>query len=312
MKVLFVSSGNSHQKDGIVTFIKSQGLSLREEGVNLDFYPVKGHGFKGYFKHIKSLRKHVKANQYDIIHAHYGLIGFLCTISFLRTPMVLSVMGDDAYGDFNLKGKRVWSSYFGMFLTQIALLFSKQIIVKSKNILSVIPYKKRAHVIANGVNFEQFKPFDDELVKNKLLFLADVNNPRKNYQLVERALALLNDDEITLVNPFPISHEEFPQYLNNCSVFILTSYNEGSPNVIKEAMACNIPIVSTDVGDVREVIGHTEGCFITDFDAQDLADKIRLALAYGKRTRGREDICHLEAGVVAKKIKQIYQNIIES
>ncbi|MCK0131226.1 glycosyltransferase family 4 protein [Flavobacteriaceae bacterium F08102] len=312
MKVLFVSSGNSHQKDGIVTFIKSQGLSLRKEGVDLDFYPVKGHGFKGYFKHIKSLRKHVKEHKYDIIHAHYGLIGFLCILSFLRTPMVLSVMGDDAYGDFNSKGKRVWSSYFGMFLTQIALLFSKQIIVKSKNILNVIPYKKKAHIIPNGVDFEQFKPFNNELAKNKLLYLADITNPRKNYQLLESALAILNDKELTLVNPFPISHDEFPQYLNDSSVFILTSYNEGSPNVIKEAMACNIPIVSTDVGDVKEVIGNTEGCYLCSFDAQDLAEKIRLALAFGKRTNGRVDISHLEAGVVAKKIKKIYQSILEN
>jgi teichuronic acid biosynthesis glycosyltransferase TuaC len=94
-------------------------------------------------------------------------------------------------------------------------------------------------------------------------------------------------------------------------VVLLTSLWEGSPNVIKEAMACNTPIVSTDVGDVKEIIGKTEGCFITSFDPEDVSDKIKKALEFGKRTTGREDIKHLESGVVAKRIIAIYKNVLD-
>lgn len=309
MKVLFVCSGNNHYS--IVPFIKVQGESLKREGIEIEYFPVKGKGVSGYLKNIKPLKEFIRKNNFDIIHAHFGLIGLLCVLTHSKLPIVLSVMGDDAYGSFDLNGKRIKSSLFGVFLTQIALIFVRRIIVKSKNILNVIPYKNKSHIIPNGVDFDIFRPNSESLKKNSILFLADEDNQRKNYNLLKKALELINGPEITCINPYPIDHEEFPFYLNNCSVFVLTSYNEGSPNVIKEAMACNIPIVSTDVGDVKEVIGKTEGCFITTFEPSDVAMKIERALEYAKRTTGREDIKHLESGIIAHKIIDIYKQIIE-
>ena len=308
MKVLFVSSGNSRY--GIVSFIKSQGDSLIKEGVELEYFTIKGKGVIGYLKNIKPLRKCLRKNRFEIIHAHYGLIGLLCLLTFQRVPIVLSVMGDDAYGNFDVRGKRIKSSYVGMFLTQIALIFVNKVIVKSINILNAIPQKKKCSVIPNGVDFELFKPTGEELNKNTVLFLADEDNSRKNYKLLKDAMVLINRKELKTINPYPIAQSEFPDYLNKCSVFVLTSYNEGSPNVIKEAMACNIPIVSTDVGDVREIIGKTKGCFIATFEPDDVAKKIEAALMFGKRTNGRENIKHLELSLVANKIINIYKEII--
>jgi len=71
--------------------------------------------------------------------------------------------------------------------------------------------------------------------------------------------------------------------LNESSVFVLSSYNEGSPNVIKEAMACNIPVISTDVGDVKEIIHNVEGCYITSFNPEDLANKIKKVISLNKK-----------------------------
>jgi len=309
MKVLFVSSGNSRY--GIVPFIKCQGESLKSEGVELDFYLIKGKGIKGYVKCITPLRRFLRSNNCDIVHAHYGLIGLVCVLTFSRIPIVLSVMGDDAYGSFDIHGKRIKSSYLNMLLTQIALIFAKRIIVKSKNILKFIPYKKKSQIIPNGVDFNVFKPSDNKLKPNTILSLADPNDFRKNFNLVKKALDLIKDNKLKLLNPFPINHSQFPEYLNNCSVFVLTSYNEGSPNVIKEAMACNIPIVATDVGDVKEIIGKTEGCFITTFRPEDVADKIIRALAFGKRTIGRENIKHLESQTIAKRIIEVYNKVLK-
>lgn len=308
MKVLFVCSGNSHY--GIIPFIKAQGESLKKEGVDLEYYLVKGKGFKGYLKNRKPLREKIKNNNFDVVHAHYGMIGLLTLLTFTKTSIVLSVMGDDAYGSFNLKGKRIFKSYFEMFLTQIALIFVDEIIVKSKNIYKMIPYKKKCEIIANGVNFESFSPDSNTLKKNSILWLANPKDPRKNYQLIKDAIELIDRPELKLINPYPIPHNEFSKYLNEASIFVLTSYNEGSPNVVKEAMACNIPVVSTDVGDVKEVIANTEGCYITSFEPEDVADKINKALEFGKRTTGREDIKHLESGVVARKIIKRYLKAI--
>ena len=309
MRVLFVSSGNSSY--GIVPFIKAQGESLIKEGIDLEYYLARGKGFKGYLKNIKVLKEKVKENNYDVIHAHYGMTGMLCLFTFSRKPIVLSVMGSDAYGSFDIHGKRIFKSYFEMFLTQITLVFASQIIVKSKNIYNLIPYKRKCKIIANGVNFRSFKPNTNKLEINTVLWLANPDDPRKNFELIKNAMNLIDETELKLINPYPIQHSEFSSYLNKASVFVLTSYNEGSPNVVKEAMACNIPVVSTDVGDVKEVISNTKGCYISNFTPQDLAGKIKMDLEFGKRTKGREDIKHLESTVVAREIIKIYMKALK-
>ena len=154
MKVLFVHSSNFSY--GIESFIKSQGESLKEEGIEIAYYPVKGKGIHGYLDHIKHIKK--ISEKFDIIHAHYGLIGLLCALSFTGKPLVLSVMGSDAYGSYNIKGKRLAKSYFIMFLTQIAMLKADAIIAKSNNIYKYIPYKRKSEIIPNGVNFSLFRP----------------------------------------------------------------------------------------------------------------------------------------------------------
>jgi glycosyltransferase involved in cell wall biosynthesis len=90
---------------------------------------------------------------------------------------------------------------------------------------------------------------------------------------------------------------------------------EGSPNVIKEAMACNCPIVATDVGDIRWVLGETEGCYISSFDTKEFADKIRLALKYSEtvgRTNGMKRIQELglDSETIAKRIIDIYKKAL--
>jgi len=317
MKVLFVSSGNSDY--GIVPFVKNQGESLKKAGVELEFFTVIGKGIKGYLKNINRLKKQINKNDYDVIHAHYSLIALVTLLTFSRKPLVISLMGSDAYGDYDEKGRRVFSSYFPMIITQIVQPFAKAIIVKSGNIKKYVYSGKKTHIVPNGVNFERFQPMDKNECRRKLnlspeqkivLFLANPEDPRKNYKLLKEAESFFDKRGIEIINPFPIKNKDFPLYLNACDVFVLTSYNEGSPNVIKEAMACNCPIVATDVGDVKEVISGVEGCYLTSFDPEDLAEKLKKAIEFGGRTRGRKHINHLKDENVANKIIKIYESIL--
>lgn len=317
MKVLFVSSGNS--QFGIVTFIHSQGESIKKEGVELDYFTIVGTGVLGYMRNIPILRKKIRQGKYDIIHAHYSLVGLLVLLTLTGKPVVISLMGSDTYGDYNEKGKRTLKSLIPMLITQFIQPFVKAIIVKSKNIEKYIYALQKTHVIANGVDFQAFRPMKKNYCKEKLNFpedkkivlsLVNPEDPRKNFQLIKEAFKQIESDNLLLINPFPAVKEDIPYYINAADVLVLTSYNEGSPNIIKEAMACNCPIVSTEVGDVKEVIAGTEGCFLTGYDKIEVKNKILKSLEINTRTNGRSNIEHLESGYVAKKIIKIYQNIL--
>jgi teichuronic acid biosynthesis glycosyltransferase TuaC len=317
VKVLFVASGNSWS--GLVPFIRNQGESLKKNGIDLDYFIIKGKGPRGYLSAIGKLRQKIKGNNYDIMHAHYGFCGWAGILTFAKIPKVVSFMGTDLFGDRDERGRKRFSDFLLMSASQISQVFVDCLIVKSNRLADHVLFKKKMKIIPNGVDFDLFKPLDkDEAIKQLLfepeknkkcvLFLGDKKVTIKNFPLLRMALSEMRGVE--LLNPYPIDHVKIPLYLNLADVLVLTSYEEGSPNVIKEAMACNCPIVSTDVGDVKEIIGNTEGCYITTFDPADVAGKIRKALQFGRRTDGRKAINHLEINFIARKIINVYKEVL--
>ena len=80
--------------------------------------------------------------------------------------------------------------------------------------------------------------------------------------------------------------------------------------VIKEAMACNLPIVATDVGDVAGGIRDTAGCYLTAPTVESVADKLASALAFGGRTDGRSRIRHLSGAAAAQQVLAVYHEVL--
>lgn len=118
--------------------------------------------------------------------------------------------------------------------------------------------------------------------------------------------------KVELIAVYNKTPEEVCTYMNAADCLLLTSVSEGSPNVIKEAMACNCPIVTTNVGDVTERLENLEGCYVVDSrEPKELAGAIRKSLEFGKRTEGRKRIIadQLEISQIAKRIKDIYERI---
>ena len=319
MKVLFICSGNSPNFD-IVPFIKSQGESLLEQGVELSYFKVVGKGIIGYVKSALKLRAYLKDNKADLIHAHYSLCALTAILAFPKKPIIASFMGDDAYGAYNEKGKLIIGSIYLILLTKLIQPFVDYIIVKSSNIYKTINFKKKCSVIPNGVNFidptlekKAFLNLKGIDSREKMIFyLGNKSDSRKNFLLAQKAYDLLKMNNVKLIAPFPIKHEDVFNYLYYSDLLLFTSTMEGSPNLVKEAMACNCPIVTTDVGDVRWILGNTYGCYITSFDPDDVAAKIKLALSFGKRTNGRQRIIELglDSETVAKKIVEVYKKVV--
>ena len=323
MKILFVFSGNS-KAFPISPFTKAQADSLRARGMEVDYFPITGKGGLNYLKNVGPLRRHLNAQRYDLIHAHYSLCGWVAVLAAAgRIPVVLSLMGDDAQGTFTGNNRVDVKSRYLILLTRLIQPFVQAIISKSANLEKAVWRKKISHIIPNGVRLDQFQlhpeGYRDEVGlrhdKKYVLFLGNPADTNKNIALVQSAAQLLNRPEVEVLNPYPVAQAQVIQYLNTADVFVLCSYGEGSPNVVKEAMSCNCPMVVTPAGDAAWVVGETEGCYVAGYDPADFAEKLDKALAFAAtrgRTKGRERICAigLDADAVAEKIESIYKNIL--
>ncbi|MEX0883728.1 MAG: glycosyltransferase family 4 protein, partial [Cyclobacteriaceae bacterium] len=191
----------------------------------------------------------------------------------------------------------------------------KKIISKSPNIEKLVWQKRKSHVLPNGVDINKFYPVQSDFRKelglenNKkyALFLGNRKDPRKNFQLLKSAKEELASSNIEIIAPYPIPHHQVFEYLNSVDVLVMCSYEEGSPNVVKEGMACNCKGVFTDVGDVRYLLEDTEGYAITGFDPIELADNIKMVISM-KKCNGRERLIalKLDLPLVAEKLKEIY------
>jgi teichuronic acid biosynthesis glycosyltransferase TuaC len=310
MRILFICSGNAGGK-GIL--VQNQAESLCRKSIDIDFYLIKGKGIRGYLKNVRPLRRYLKTNHYDLIHAHYSFSAYVASMAGAR-PLVVSLMGSDVQSK---AGIWILNRFFRLFYSW------KNIIVKSETMKQNSGLSS-AVVIANGLDINLFKPLDKkecckklgwEIDKCNILFAADPSRSEKNYLLTQQAVDRLNDSNIVLHSLVGIAHNEIPLWFNASDVVVLSSFYEGSPNVIKEAMACNRPIVCTDVGDVRWLFGNEPGHFIAGFSIDNFIKELNSAILYSGQndyTKGRERIIALglDADKVAEKIISLYQKIL--
>lgn len=324
MDVLFVSGGNSNMFD-VAPFIKAQGDALEGKSTNIHYFSVLGKGIGGYLGSVKRLRAFLQEHPVDIVHAHYTLSGWTAVLSRPKAPIVLSLMGNDAFGEYVAPGKVQLKSRYLTLLTWMIQPFVQAIISKSSNIERFVYRKSISHVIPNGIELEQFqeagRDYRQELgldpEKRYVLFLANPGDHQKNFALAQAAMQYIDRADVELINPFPVRHTMVPKYLNAVDVFVSCSFIEGSPNIIKEAMACNCPLVATDVGDISWVVGDTPGCFLSSFDPESFAGQIMKAISYAEnhgRTKGQERIkqLNLEAGAVAARVRAVYQSLLDN
>jgi glycosyltransferase involved in cell wall biosynthesis len=322
MKVLFICSGNNKSFE-LAPFIRQQGESLKKQGVEVDYFPIVGKGFLGYLKAAMKLRRYLKTSRYDLLHAHFTLSGWAAVLGGGKTPVVLSLMGDDAYGAYvGVNRVRLTSRHLTV-LTWLIQPFVKAIISKSQNIENYVYLKRKSFIVPNGVDINGFQqsavmnqqqPLAQE--KKTILFLGNKSDVRKNYSLVQSAVALMNLPNVELINPYPVKHADVPRLLHSADVLAVPSLMEGSPNVVKEAMACNCPIVATETGDIKWVIGETEGCYVSSFYVHEFSAKLRMALKFAA-TKGRTDgalrlgLLGLDEGSVAKKVMDVYHSVLD-
>ena len=305
MKILIVANYNPGR---FSPFVIEQMESLRKIGVEIDTYGIVGKGLLGYLSNIVGIRRKIREFQPDLIHAHYGLSG-LCANLQREVPVVTTYHGSDIHsGGWVLK------------LSQLAMRLSAYNIFVSTKMLEMSGYKKNnACVQSCGLDLNIIKEIPREQAREKLgfdkkqkigLFSGSFDNAIKNYTLAKAAVDKLLDVQLLELKGY--SRTEVNLLMNACDFQLTTSHRESGPLVVKEAMTCGTPVVSVDVGDVREIMGDTDGCYIAERNPDDIADKIRQALAFKGKTNGRQRIVDLGLSndLVAKRLVGIYQQVL--
>jgi teichuronic acid biosynthesis glycosyltransferase TuaC len=310
MKVLFVSKANADGKPGVV--VGNQMASLRKYGdMEISYFPITGKGISTYIKHIFKLKKFLKANRCDIVHANYSFCGFTASLAGAK-PLVVSLMGSDTKTTGWLK---MATRYFlhNRWTTTI---------VKSASMADDLQPKRTVEIIPNGVDIDLFSSVTREEAlqfaqfnpaKKHIVFVGDPSRYSKNGDLAKEVVQRIEHLPIELHIVQNRPHSEIIRYMIAADVILMTSRYEGSPNVIKEAMACNKPIVSTNVGDVAMLLENVAGCYVCAQDAQILSEALIKALHFAENqgaTTGVEKLQALgiDAASTARKISSIYRN----
>lgn len=288
------------------TFVQDQVQSLRQAGASVEVFFFNGRVSKwNYLWAFFGYWRRLWRGRYDVIHAHYVLSGVVARAQWGHR-VVLTHHGPEVLGHPR------WQSWLCRVMTP---LFDEVIHV-SEQVRSALR-DEDGWVIPCGVDLDQFQPLARAEARSQLglppdkplvLWAGEHWRPEKRFDLVEQAMAqvqaALPDAELVLLTKKP--HQVVPLYMSACDVLVLTSAAEGSPMVIKEAMACNLPVVSVRVGDVPEVIGDTPGCALVNRDPAEIASQLIAVLRAPRRTDGRQRIDYLRHDRVAQRLLEVY------
>ena len=297
-------------------FVKEQVESLQKIDIDCDVFYCDGRnrGFKQYITYVPKLWWKIARGHYDVLHCHHALSLIILTMTgwpfFKKT--VLSYQNDP---------DREWGGTMFKFFN----VFVNKFIVKNRS--EYLKYSKMIY-LPNGCNQEFFRPMDKlecrkelglEADKYYVLYMDSNKGVRtqKRKDRFDEVVRMLNEEygyngKVETVALRNTPRHLIPLYMNAIDLHMISSDFEGSPNSVKECMCCNTPVVSTDVGNVKEMIGDISGAYVTKtFEAKELADCVDKTLRSAVPFAGREKFLAKGYGmdVVAEKLMDIYKGI---
>jgi glycosyltransferase involved in cell wall biosynthesis len=321
MRVLFVTSEwPSAETPFAAPYLVRQVDFLRRAGVEVDVFSFRGaRRLPNYIKAWRRFRNRFRQAPYDLVHAHWGQSALLAFPR--RVPLVITFHGCDLNGVKGLDGRTTAKGKLLQFACRAIARRADAVIVVSDRLLRHLPSSVPASVLPLGLDLgsiplipkpearRQLDLADDERL---ILFVGSPEDPVKRFHLAQEAVRTLNETlPARLILGWEMPNSRILQLMNACDVLVLTSIQEGSPTVVKEALACNLPVVSVDVGDVAGRIRAIPGCEVCGDDrAETIAQALERVLQSGQRIAGRQAINNLDEAVLTQRLIAIYESAL--
>jgi glycosyltransferase involved in cell wall biosynthesis len=295
-----------------VPFFRNQVAALEARGIEQTTVEVPGRRTAtdgrsvGHYLRYYPMVLRERPWQYDIVHANFGLTAPFALAQWQR-PVVLSLWGSDLMGDLGWVGRH-------------CARFADETIVMSEEMDDALGIDG-AHVIPHGIDLDRFRPLPKREARRRVgwreeglhvLFPYSPDRTVKNYPLADEvvtATAEQLNEEVELHAISGVDHAEIPYYMNAADALLFTSDREGSPNVVKEAMACNCPVVSRDVGDVRDLLAGVRRAAVVEADA-DLPRLLATILTSDEQNDGRAHVQHLSLDRIADRLVDVYRRAL--
>lgn len=302
-------------------FYIKQEFILKELGIKSTTVTVPGAVPRTALNYVLFYPKIISKSftHYDLVHANFGLMAPFALLQPHR-PLVLTLWGSSDEDFFYENHPWTW---LGKNFVRLELF--NEIIVRNEKMKKILKERVglNSSVIPHGVDLMQFCPIDKQKAKEMvgwslddkhILFPYDISRDVKNYPLAKIVIEEVKqriDEKVKLEIFHKIPHNKFPLYMNAADILLLTSKSEGSPNCVKEALACNVPVVSTDVGDVKfllEGVKYSKVCK----NKGELIEAIIYLLKENIQSNGRERIIELGLSLeeTGKKIMDVYKRAL--
>lgn len=308
-------------------FIEQQIKGLRQLSLDVEVLFVNRlqEGMSVYTDLRKRIRAKIAHLQPDIVHAMYGgIMADQVTKAVHDKPTVVTFHGSDLLGEHLSGFLRQCIARYGVWSSWKAARRASRIVVVSQVLRDALPQdvdRSKVKIIPCGIDLERFKPLNRDICRERLgwdanrfhVLFYNSDDPVKRPDLaratVQATQRLGMNAEIHLL--YGVPNNDVPIWINASDVLLLTSLHEGSPTIVKEALACNLPVVSVDVGDVREQIQGVKGCYLALPEPGDLAAKLHLVYAGSHSTAGRDKMQGLALERIALRLQELYSELME-
>lgn len=323
MKILLVT--NMYPCDDAPSygiFVKEQEKALSKVYPNIQFtiaFIDARYSKVEYIKSVFKINRLIKEQDFDLVHIHYGFSGLFLLWNKLskKIPTLITLHGGDIQAE---QGKQIQ-----VFFTKLILKKASAAITLNERMDKIAKqYIKKTEIIPCSVNTDIFTPsntikYPDFSKEVKIIFPSDRNRYVKNYPLFEQVIKKLESTynlRCKISEIKNMSRQQVAELYRNSDLMIMTSISEGSPQVVKEAMACNLPIISTNVGDVSLLLENVKNSAVSNkMEAEELAFLAYQALNNQiKGINGRDKIFQMQLNdqAIAQKIYNLYTSLLSN